>query len=323
MCKISIIVPVYKVEPYIHCCINSILSQTYTDFELILVDDGSPDNCPAICDEYAAKDSRVTVIHQKNGGAAAAKNAGLRIATGKYLSFVDSDDYLEPDAYRHMLKLLNDHDAEVVQCSYRDVFLHSSKDCLCPDKHKVYDTKSYLRLYTSDWTCGMMTDKLFLRELFDGIFFEEGHKIDDEYFTYRGIMNARKIVRDDFVVYNYRKRRSSVMYSPESACQIIQDRVDYLSKRRRNVITRFPELREVFDRHFVEMMVILFRDPMATKECRKRIRKQMNTYFREKNHTAVDIHLWPAMIEIVFGLPRKNEISSGRVSDSKIEQYFD
>ena len=96
MPQITVIVPVYKVEPYLHRCVDSILAQTFTDFELILVDDGSPDNCGAICDEYAAKDSRVRVIHQANGGLSAARNAALSIATGKYAAFVDSDDEIVP-----------------------------------------------------------------------------------------------------------------------------------------------------------------------------------------------------------------------------------
>lgn len=96
MPQISIIVPVYKVEPYLRRCVDSILAQTFQDFELILVDDGSPDNCPAICDEYAQKDNRIHVIHQENGGLSAARNAGIDIAQGKYLLFCDSDDYVAP-----------------------------------------------------------------------------------------------------------------------------------------------------------------------------------------------------------------------------------
>ena len=95
---VSIIVPVYNVEPYLEKCINSILNQTYKDFELILVDDGSPDNCPAICDEYAKKDSRITVIHKQNGGVSSARNEGIKIAKGEFIWFVDSDDYIETNA---------------------------------------------------------------------------------------------------------------------------------------------------------------------------------------------------------------------------------
>lgn len=96
--KISVIVPIYNVEPYLEKCINSILNQTYKDFELILVDDGSPDNCPAICDEYAKKDNRITVIHKQNGGVSSARNEGIKIAKGEFIWFVDSDDYIETNA---------------------------------------------------------------------------------------------------------------------------------------------------------------------------------------------------------------------------------
>lgn len=101
--KISIIVPVYEVEPYIHKCVDSILAQTFTDFELILVDDGSPDNCGEICDEYEENDSRIRVIHKENGGPSSARNAGLNIAKGDYIGFVDSDDWIETDMYEMLI----------------------------------------------------------------------------------------------------------------------------------------------------------------------------------------------------------------------------
>ncbi|EME8139564.1 glycosyltransferase, partial [Enterococcus faecium] len=99
MCEISIIVPIYNVEQYLRKCVDSILAQTFTDFEVILVDDGSPDNSGAICDEYAKLDSRVRVIHKENGGLSDARNAGIEIAKGKYLGFVDSDDFIDKDMY--------------------------------------------------------------------------------------------------------------------------------------------------------------------------------------------------------------------------------
>ena len=97
---ISIIIPVYKVEKYIYKCIDSVLNQTYKNLEIILVDDGSPDKCPEICEEYAKKDNRIKIIHKKNGGLSDARNAGLKVATGKYIGFVDSDDYIEKDMYQ-------------------------------------------------------------------------------------------------------------------------------------------------------------------------------------------------------------------------------
>lgn len=320
--NISVIIPVYNVEPYLRECLDSVLTQSYFDLQVILINDGSTDRSGAICDEYAAKDPRVRVIHQKNGGAAAAKNAGLRIATGTYLSFVDSDDYLEPGAYSHMVGLLRENGADVVQCAYRDVFQHTAIDRVTVEKTEQLTTTAYLQRYTQDWTCALLWDKLYRRCIFDGIFFEEGHKIDDEYFTYQGIMNANKVVRDNRVVYNYRKRRSSVMASPESGKQILLDRIDYLGKRRRNVIARFPELRPPFDRHFVEMMVILSRSPVGTKESCKKIRMLLREYTQEKGRTAIDFRLWPALLRLGLGwIPEPQEQENSRVVDT--ENYFD
>ena len=145
MPKLSIIVPVYKVEQYLHKCIDSILSQPFTDFELILIDDGSPDCCGKICDEYAAKDDRIIVIHQKNRGVSAARNAGLDIARGEYIGFVDSDDWIEPKMYEIMLIVAKKMQVDVVMCGHNyiaeqgnilrteaceEVYFHDSEDLI-------------------------------------------------------------------------------------------------------------------------------------------------------------------------------------------------
>ena len=116
MPKISIIVPVYNVEEYIHRCIDSILAQTFTDFELILVNDGSHDQCGKICDEYAENDSRIKVIHKKNGGLSDARNAGLEIAQGEYIGFVDSDDYIEHDMYEKLIEACKEYNSKLAMC---------------------------------------------------------------------------------------------------------------------------------------------------------------------------------------------------------------
>lgn len=301
---ISVIIPVYNVEKYISQCLESVCNQTYEDLEIILVDDGSTDNSGEICEKYACKDKRIHVIHQENNGAAAAKNSGLQISTGKYLSFVDSDDFLELDAYKHMIKVLQDYEADVVQCSYRDVFKdHAEAHAL---KKVTLNQIDFLALFTEDWTCALLWDKLYKKSLFEEIFFETGHKIDDEYFTYRGIMNAKKIVRDNQIVYNYRKRASSVMYSPTSAQRIISDRIDYLSKRRKKVIARYPQLRAVYDNHFLNMMIILSRDENVTEENLKSIRLCIKEYFHEKQHTKPDYRLFPSLGKLMFSCSEKN-----------------
>lgn len=119
MPELSIIVPVYKVEKYLPRCIDSILAQTFGDFELILIDDGSPDGCGRICDEYARKDKRIVVIHQKNMGVSAARNAGLDIARGRYIGFVDSDDWIEPQMYEAMMDAIRENGADMAVCGVR------------------------------------------------------------------------------------------------------------------------------------------------------------------------------------------------------------
>ena len=118
---ISVIIPVYKVEPYLRQCVDSILSQTYTNLEVILVDDGSSDHCPAICDSYATQDSRVRVIHKTNGGLSDARNAALEVCTGDYIAFVDSDDWIEPEMYTDMMDLMQKQKLDIVFCTVREI----------------------------------------------------------------------------------------------------------------------------------------------------------------------------------------------------------
>lgn len=122
MPKISIIVPVYNVEKYLEKCVRSILAQTFTDFELILVDDGSPDSSGAMCDQFAEQDQRVKVIHKENGGLSDARNAGIEIATGEYLGFVDSDDYIADDMYELLYTNIVKEDADLSICGIYDVY---------------------------------------------------------------------------------------------------------------------------------------------------------------------------------------------------------
>src|SRR4051794_4889210 len=118
MPKISIVVPVYKVEKYIKRCVDSILAQTYQDFELILVDDGSPDNCGKICDSLAKQDKRIKVIHKENGGLSTARNAGIDVAVGEYIGFVDSDDWVTKDMFEYLLNLIEDNECDISSVSY-------------------------------------------------------------------------------------------------------------------------------------------------------------------------------------------------------------
>ena len=166
MPELSIIVPVYRVEKYLPKCIDSILAQTFSDFELIMIDDGSPDKCGEICDEYAAKDSRIKVIHQENQGVSAARNAGLDIASGTYLGFVDSDDWIKPEMYEIMISTAKEKNVDVVVCGINyfntdDTLLRS--DLINEGSYNKDELLTALFGKPNPLGCGCV-NKIFLRE---------------------------------------------------------------------------------------------------------------------------------------------------------------
>ena len=175
--QISVIVPVYKVERYLRRCVQSILNQTHSNLEVILVDDGSPDGSGALCDEFAKQDSRVQVIHKDNGGLSDARNAGLSIARGDYVTFVDSDDWIEPDAYEAMLALAEESGAQLV-CAGRydeDETTGQITVGLCPEKRELISDKEALRrILRWDNMDSSACDKLYARALFRDIRYPVG-----------------------------------------------------------------------------------------------------------------------------------------------------
>lgn len=200
--KISIIVPVYKVEPYIHKCVDSILNQTFKDFELILVDDGSPDNCGKICDEYGQKDNRVIVIHKANEGISSARNAGLDIARGEYIGFVDSDDYIEKDMYEKLYKCSNSNNADISIIGVKEVNeLGSVLYEYIPNKIDFCEILK--RAHT--W------NKLFKKKLFfeNNFFFIENKYYEDLELIPKLFIKANKVCSVNDIAYMYLQREGS------------------------------------------------------------------------------------------------------------------
>lgn len=320
---ISVIMPVYNVAAYLSQCIESVLNQDHEALEIILIDDGSKDESGAICDRYAAQDSRIRVIHQQNGGAAAAKNAGLRIATGEYLSFVDSDDYLEPSVYGYMLDVLKSNNADVAQFAFRDVYRNRTEDQIIHTGTAVMDGKDYLIRFPKDWTCALLWNKLYKRSLFEGVFFEEGHKIDDEYFTYRGFLKPCRVVCDDRIIYNYRKRASSVMSSPASAEQIVLDCLDSIVKRRDVVLHCYPELRREFDENYLDAMYYLSGNMGNTERSLTMLKSHLKAYLRTKGNTFPPRYLWPMLWRLYFGKTEKLLAAcQAKRTEGSAEDYF-
>ena len=209
---LSIIVPVYKVENYLQKCIDSILAQTFTDFELILVDDGSPDNCPALCDAAAAKDARIRVLHQKNGGLSAARNAGLDVARGEWIGFVDSDDYIAPEMYEILYKAVQSTGADLALCDYVKV---DETGALCTQTHVAVPQKSLTGrelLQKAYWTTVQIAwNKLYHRTIFAQLRYPVG-KLNEDFFVIPEIcLNTQKAVVVPDVLYYYVQRGDSIM----------------------------------------------------------------------------------------------------------------
>ena len=318
---ISVIVPVYNVAQYLSQCVSSILSQDYGDLEVILIDDGSTDASGEICDQYAAKDSRVRVIHQKNGGAAAAKNAGLRIASGDYLAFADSDDYLEPGAYGFLMKTLLETNADAVQGSFREVYQNRAEEQHI--RGETLEGYDYLLRFPKDFSCALLWNKLYRRAIFDGVSFEEGHKIDDEYFTYQGFLQPRKVVRADRIVYNYRKRASSVMSSPESAERLVLDCLDSAAKRRQKILDTLPELREPFDENYLDVIWYLSGNEGSTERTLKALKDSLRNYLGEKGRASPPVYLWRGLAKLYFvPTPRLLALCKRTCKQIDLSDYF-
>ena len=215
---ISIIVPIYKVEEYLPECVESILAQSFEDFEAILVDDGSPDNCGNICDEYAKKDKRIRVIHKENGGLSDARNKGIDAARGQYLTFMDSDDTITENYMEYLYSAAKEHDADIVQAS-----LAKSRDKIGtnrPDRRgKEYDIRimnmkdALFDYLTCRTLYGNAVCKLYKREVFGKIRYPKGKLTEDEYTTYKVIMRSNTVVCVPERIYYYRIHQGSIVRS--------------------------------------------------------------------------------------------------------------
>ena len=209
---ISIIIPVYKVEKYLEKCIQSVINQTYENLQIILVDDGSPDNCGKICDEYAKKDHRIEVIHKSNGGLSDARNKGLEIAKGEYIGFVDSDDYIEADIYEVLYNLLKQYNADVSICNFYTVSQGKIAIKNVDSGIKEYTRIEILKEILLDNDIQSYAwNKLYKRELFGEIKYPVGKKYEDIGTTFYLLEKCNKVVVTGKPEYYYINRQDSIV----------------------------------------------------------------------------------------------------------------
>ena len=205
-CLVSVIVPIYKVEQYLAHCIKTILQQSYKNLEIILVDDGSPDNCGEMCDEFAMQDNRIKVIHKQNGGLSDARNAGIDVATGGYITFVDSDDYILPDMIESLMKVIVNANADIAQCNY----LRSKCDSVDEHRHESCQSDKFTVYFDDKMSAYLKDNKI---NTVAWIRFPVGRLHEDVFTTYRLIHEARSAAVTDYVGYVYRINENSITTS--------------------------------------------------------------------------------------------------------------
>ena len=210
---ISVIIPVYKVEKYLEKCVDSVINQTYDNLEIILVDDGSPDNCPKMCDEYAKKDKRIKVIHKENGGVGSARNKGIEKSTGDYITFVDSDDWIEKEFIHEMLDIANKYKVDYVTCGYYRVY-ESKKEIINGNLEEiVIDSKEYVnKLLNVQNGYGFVHMKLIKKTKISNLRFEEKLVVgEDALFNIELCKHINKAVILNKSLYNYFFNSNSVV----------------------------------------------------------------------------------------------------------------
>lgn len=244
MKKISVIVPVYKVEAYLERCVRSICRQSYTNLEIILVDDGSPDNSGKMCDELAQQDERIHVIHKKNGGLSDARNAGIERAAGEYIAFIDSDDWFDPTMLEVLYTLCEKNNAGIAECSYRSIYAdHVQAETSCSGAIMEFTPMRAIES-NLDWKyCKPVAwNKLYRRDVIGDTRYPVGKLHEDEFTTHLFYLAANKIMYVDIALMNYERRNLgsiTASFRPKNleVCEA------FLSKA--NLIMEKPELKEI------------------------------------------------------------------------------
>lgn len=259
---VSVIVPVYKVENYLNNCLDSLISQTYSDWEAILVDDGSPDRSGEICDEYALRDKRFKVIHKENGGLSSARNAGILHAEGEYIFYLDSDDYLHCDTLGRLIDIAVRNNADIVQCDFLRGVESVFPDINITEAVSVYDNKSIFTSFAAKIiTCG----KLYRRSTIGNIKFPEGLVNEDDFTTWKFYYNANNIAVTDNPFYYYTCNPESIMAHKAKRPNFkyfdaYRERIEFFQNENES------DLEAVSRIQWMKSLVMTYSNPMLTEE---------------------------------------------------------
>lgn len=279
---ISVIVPVYNMERYLERCVNSIIQQTYKNLEIILVDDGSTDASPQMCDAYARKDSRIKVIHKTNGGLSDARNAGLAIAMGEYIGYVDSDDWIEPQMYQYMYEACVQNNAQLAVCRYAKIYQDKTLkggngSVTAFDREKMLyiylcDDERYI-VYNSVWS------KLFAREIVEGEWFPVGRNSEDIMYTTKAFCKLTRGVYIDDCLYNYVLDREGSIMNVKRTERMFRDEIPFWREHITYIGTHVStQLGDMAAYYFYRRMLSYYMELYAergTKQGAKRLAKMM------------------------------------------------
>ena len=281
---ISVIVPIYNINKYIERCVYSIINQKYTDLEIILVDDGSTDSSGLICDNLSEKDKRIVVIHKENGGLSSARNAGLDIAKGEYIGFVDGDDYISENMYETLLYKMQQNNADLAICSFKEV--QEGKLLRSPLKNnepeKIIMGRSKYQLVTGFETANTIAcSKLYKKEIFDGLRFPEGKLHEDQWIIPYVIEKSNKIVKIKDELYFYLTRNNSI-----SKEKIKPNRMWDLMDALKNTCDFFKDKGLYEDqkeeaRHLCNYIIKYYSEADVLFESPRNIKAQLISYFRD------------------------------------------
>lgn len=254
---ISIVIPIYNVEKYLKNCVDSVCNQTYQNLEIILVDDGSPDHCPEICEEYARNDPRVRVIHKQNGGLSDARNKGIDIATGAYIMFVDSDDYMPTYAVEYLYELLTKYQADASIGKLEMTKDLNSKGNIKSGTNRLFNNKEAIgQLLYANLFSTSASAKLYKMRLFKEIRFPVGKLHEDLYTIYKVFDKAQKIVYGSNIVYFYYHRTGSITVSKFSVKRL--DAIDALNQLKADINISEYNIQNAFSSQILENIYSYF-----------------------------------------------------------------
>ena len=301
---ISIIIPVYKVEKYLDKCINSVLNQTYRNIEIILVDDGSPDKCGAMCDEYEKNDNRIKVIHKKNEGLSEARNAGIDIAKGKYITFVDSDDYVIDTYISFLYNLIKAKNADMSMGKH---YIQYPKRTMNTGTGKKYDLNAKqaleMCLYSNDIDVSAWA-KLYKAELFKEIRYPKERVFEDSATIYKLIDKSKKIAFESVPIYYYVIRENSIITKDFDHRML--DLIKSTEEMTQFTKRKYPELEKASNRRMMYAYLSTLTQMLRRNHIDPEIEKKLLKYIKEHSKEVLkDKHL-PirdriALISIKFG----------------------